>query len=689
MKQFYKPVKIMAMLLASAALLIVTGFQSSAREDRSIFQNAFNSIENKGEVFKPGNKWFPYPEYEDRNAWDVLTRYHRKYIINIGNKNFNHEWMPTYAHDYLEFEKDGNRRHLNAHRTNNAVLNSFILAELAEGKGRFIPKIIDGLYFYAGRHSWSYAVHTSRQKSHRTLPIPQERIISLGSASTSETVAVALYFFHDAFEKIDPAINSIVLNALEKNIFEPYLDSSKDPNHGWLGTKRKEGGMVNNWNTYCNTQVILSFLLCEPDPDKLLRAVEKSVWSLDQYMDYVNLDGACEEGPSYWGMAGAKAYEFAKVMYYATDGKIDVMHDDQIRRMGEYKAKSYIGDGWVVNFGDGGARQAGDADLLWRIGNDTGSKQLMDFALYLKANRAKKAWFNSISPRGELFRSLELLRYDQDLHDYEAACLEKYDKSYDLAFSHLMDSVTSEWYDGTEFAALRTTSSYLGAKGGHNGESHNHNDCGSGVFFLDDCPVLIDLGSGTYGKDTFGKKRYTLYNTMSCWHNTPSINGVLQHEGKTFTTVNSTCDTQKNTFSTDIAGCYTEDAACKSWVRSFALTKKALNIKDHFSLEKRVAPDVINFVTPAEVFLPGDKFRGKKVKKGQVIILTHKFKDEKSECTVVLKFSPTLTAALDVLELKDATHKKVWGNRVNRITLTSDANAPVDGTYEYSFTKVK
>ena len=39
-----------------------------------------------------------------------------------------------------------------------------------------------------------------------------------------------------------------------------------------------------------------------------------------------------------------------------------------IRRMGEYMSRSYVGNGWVVNFADASAQGGGDPLLIYRFG---------------------------------------------------------------------------------------------------------------------------------------------------------------------------------------------------------------------------------------------------------------------------------------------------------------------------------
>ena len=64
-------------------------------------------------------------------------------------------------------------------------------------------------------------------------------------------------------------------------------------------------------------------------------------------------DGACEEGTSYWGHAAGKLYDYLQILSDGTGGKISLFNEPMIRRMGEYMSRSYVGNGWVVNFATG------------------------------------------------------------------------------------------------------------------------------------------------------------------------------------------------------------------------------------------------------------------------------------------------------------------------------------------------
>lgn len=50
----------------------------------------------------------------------------------------------------------------------------------------------------------------------------------------------------------------------------------------------------------------------------------------------------------------------------------------------------------------------------------------------------------------------------------------------------------------------------MAAKGGNNGEPHNHNDVGSFFYLVGDEMLLTDLGAGEYTKEYFHEGRYRI-----------------------------------------------------------------------------------------------------------------------------------------------------------------------------------
>lgn len=75
---------------------------------------------------------------------------------------------------------------------------------------------------------------------------------------------------------------------------------------------------------------------------------------------------------------------------------------------------------------------------------------------------------------------------------------------------------------------------YLAAKGGHNAESHNHNDVGNFIVYADGYPAISDVGVETYTAKTFSAQRYDIWTMQSAFHNLPIINGFMQKNGGNF-----------------------------------------------------------------------------------------------------------------------------------------------------------
>ena len=124
----------------------------------------------------------------------------------------------------------------------------------------------------------------------------------------------------------------------------------------------------------------------------------------------------------------------------------------------------------------------------------------------------------------------------------------------------------------------------LACKGGHNGESHNHNDIGSFILFLDGEPEVVDAGNMVYTAKTFSEERYTLWNVRAEWHNLPVIGRHEQREGAEHTARNVSMTPDGMEMNLEAA--YDEKAGIRELKRSFTLTKGGLKLTDAGSLRK-------------------------------------------------------------------------------------------------------
>lgn len=214
---------------------------------------------------------------------------------------------------------------------NLTAISSLFLAELAEGKGRFMDQIINGVFHSCEMTSWVLSAHLVIQQSHRSMPDHNTQVIDLVSGDTGSLFSWIYYFLNKEFDKVNPIISERLKKEIQDKILEPYMDGNR---FWWMALDDNWKGFVNNWNPWCNSNVLQCFLLIENDPDKLSAAVYKTMISVDKFINYTQEDGACEEGPAYWGHAAGKMYDYLQLLSDATNGKVSIFDKPIIKNMG-------------------------------------------------------------------------------------------------------------------------------------------------------------------------------------------------------------------------------------------------------------------------------------------------------------------------------------------------------------------
>lgn len=580
-----------------AIFCLVFSFSSHAYKKRDLLQKSIdrNSLRNSLIL---NQQWVGYPSYSDRAGWDRLTGGLKQEIISRGEEALNFDWKVVKATDYLEFERSGNR---NAMQTpfgaNREALGNLVMAELAEGKGRFLDQIANGIWYFCEKTSWVQSAHMSHhtRSKRSSLPDHNEFVIDLQAGDVGSFLAWTYYFLKDALaDKISPFIPQRLLQNLQERILEPYMKID----YGYLALNATPLTKVNNWNPWVNFNVISTYLLIENDPEKLTSAVYRSLQSMDGFINYYHDDGATEEGTSYFSHAVGKMYDYLQILQYAGAPVSFIFSEPLIRQMGEFVSRAYIGDGWVVNFSDASPRFSAPLGVVFRYGEATGSEELKQFASYLYQRTKDDRYILSGT---DVFRTLENMKSHTSV----------------ISTPPAISPVPYTWYPQTELLYIRQENGFFfSAKGGTNQQSHNHNDVGSFVLFYRNNPVFIDAGVGTYTAQTFSSERYSIWTMQSNYHNIPVINGVPQRslgldrspEEEKYSARNVRFDPGRNTFSADISGSYHPDSKAESWVRRYTLNRDGrLFIEDDFVLTEATKPNQVNFMTQAkpDISVPG------------------------------------------------------------------------------------
>ncbi|MBZ4189925.1 heparinase II/III family protein [Niabella beijingensis] len=603
-------------------------------------------------VLVPAEQWVPYPAYQDRSGWDRFLGNYKKEFIGNGDAMLNYQWKVVKATDYLEYSRSGSRVIMEGPFNENitAIVRLF-MAELAEGKGRYLDQLANGVFSTCEMTSWALSAHLSLQTSKQLFPDHREQVIDLMAGDLGSLFSWIYYYFHNEFRKLNPLLEMRLKQELENRILTPYMTTD---HLWWMALRYKPGDLVNNWNPWCNFNVLQTFALIEKDPEKLAQAVYRTMTSVDQFINYTNEDGACEEGPSYWGHAAGKLYDYLQLLYDMTGGKISLFNEPVIKNMGEYISRAYVGNGWVVNFADASARLSPDARLIYRYGKAVGSGEMMELAALLQSNEKEPhvPWEGR-----DIYRLFQSLRMDKEI----------------AGSKPLQSAPAYTWYPQTEVCFMRDNKVFFAAKGGHNNESHNHNDIGSFNLYFGNTPVMIDAGVGTYTRKTFGPERYSIWTMQSAYHNVPEINGHNQRNGAKYKATEARFDPGTKTFSLNLANAYPADAGVQSWKRTYRLNKGSLDIEDRFRLSKPGQKNRIHFLCYGTV-TSGDN--GKlMIRQGNIRSLL-RYDDRIFDVTV------------DTVKLDDTRLSNVWGPEIYRITLIEKKPA-ASGQYRYSIRRME
>ena len=453
-----------------------------------------------------------------------------------------------------------------------------VLAECVEGKGRFLDDIADGIWAICEETFWGVPAHMGAQKRGVGLPDVQEPIIELFSAETGALLAWTHYLFGRQIDKVHPLIRERLESEIERRLLSVYR-SRQD--FGWMGLNNDRP--VNNWNPWIHSNLLTCALLMDADPARRAQTVYKILTSLDRFLDSYHDDGGCDEGPGYWNRAGASLFECLDLLHSASNGSVNYFDLPLVRQIGAYIYKVHIAGDWYVNFADAPAKVKPDGSLLYRYGKATGDRDLQAFGAY--------QYQHSGAGLESLGRALPALFQGAEIRKAEAR-----------------DPLVREaWLDGIQVATARrragtTEGFYFAALGGHNAESHNHNDVGNFVVYLNGNPVLIDVGVENYTAKTFSSKRYEIWTMQSAFHNLPTINGVMQAAGRQYEArdVGFHADDAGAEFSADLAAAYPKEAAVEKWRRSVRLDRaaNAILVTDRFALRGASGKIEMSLMTP-------------------------------------------------------------------------------------------
>lgn len=585
----------------------------------------------------PKSAYKPYPTASERGPWESLPAKVRAEGIKAGEKHLKAVWPPLPVTLMLDYIRTGNRTSFESpSATRRRMLAELVTAECIEGKGRFLNDIATGIWAICEESYWGSMAHLTAQKGGVDLPNPDDEIVELFSAETAGLLSYTDFLLGAQLDGISKVLRRRMFLEVNRRTLTPALER----NWSWMGLTSKNP--VNNWDPWICSNWLTAALLLEPDAVRREAAVWKIMTCLDRFFSSYYDDGGCDEGPSYWGRAGASLFECLSQLHGATRGAVDVFQDPLVRNIGAYIYKAHVAGDYYVNFADAPGIVHPPGEVVYRFGKAVGDPMLAAFGGFCEAR-------GTAATDASLQRRLPGM-----LHAAEMAAAPK---EAPLA--------RDVWFPGMQVAAGRSKQGssaglYFAAQGGHNAESHNHNDVGNFIVYAGGLPYLIDLGPETYTAKTFSAKRYEIWVMQSAYHNLPTINGVMQSAGRQFqaTKVEHEATAASAKFSLNIEEAYPKEAGLKSWRRVLELdrSKNELALQDKWELTGDGKIEW-TFMTPCTVSIPVA---------GELLLERLELGSPK----VRLRYDASaVAAAVEKIPITDARLKGSWGTSVSRVLL--------------------
>lgn len=610
-----------------------------------------------GSHLLPLEDWRPFPTVRDREGWSQIPAPLRALLIEAGDARLGYEWPALPATLFLDYARTGARVPFqDPHFERRYALVDLVLAECVQGEGRYLDDIVNGVWAICEETFWGVPAHIRVQRAGNTLPDKNEPTVDLFAAETGALLAWTHYLMADALDTVSPMVRLRIAEEIQERILDVLRRRIDFP---WQGNRVPR--RVNNWNPWICSNWLTCILAIEPDPLVRAESVFRLLQTLDRFIDSYPADGGCDEGPNYWGRAGASLYDNLELLHGATEGAIDVFEEPLIREIGRFVHRAHIADDYYLNFADASALVVPEAPLVYLFGRRIGDPEMQAFGQWLMDRQRIRT---------------------QGLNDGSDVS-KKRPSSMGRALPSLFLMVEPEaergappltrdvWLPEIQVMIARDQAGskagfYAAIKGGHNEESHNHNDIGNFVVYLDGLPLLVDAGVEEYTAKTFGPQRYDIWTMQSAYHNLlPTLDGEQQWPGPMFQAggVERQVSDEAATLRLDLAPAYRQEAGIQSWHRTFTLRRgRGVTIEDEYALARDASVLILSLMTPCDVTAGGS---------GQLRLEAREFVAGRRSAAGTVEFDPErFQATVETIPIQDQRMEPVWGERLQRIVFT-------------------
>ena len=436
----------------------------------------------------------------DRAAWEALgaTKPYQAFIREA-EKLLTRPLGEIPDDVYLEFSRTGKRdTWQNAENQRRRRLKPLVLAECIENRGRFLPAIESLVKALCAERTWVLPAHDRDLGDFRGEKIT----IDLWSSALAWNLATTDWLLG---EKLSAAIRQEIRQNIRRRVLDPFratftgADASKG--NWWVTAKH-------NWNSVCLAGVAGAAMQQIESRRQRAEFLAAAVKYSENYLKGYEEDGYCTEGLSYWNYGLGHYVLLAETISQATGGNIDLIDPPLVSEIARFALKIHIMDGVYPSFADCPVKTKPDHNLMYFV---------------------SRRW------------GLGLSQYNQPRADGGLAGTMIYafnlaDSAPQSAPATALAAPLRDWFGNNGILIARPAAGSacrmgVALKGGHNAETHNHNDVGSYVVAVGNKAVLLDAGSERYTARTFSPKRYESNVLNSFGHPVPIVAGQLQREG--------------------------------------------------------------------------------------------------------------------------------------------------------------
>ena len=519
-----------------------------------------------------------FPPISVRAAWDAVDAAGREDLLALAESWRGRPYPLLTAGMYASFIRTGSRRDCeNPYFDRRRKLCASALHMCLTGTEEFLPDVEDGLWLLCEETAWAISAHAGLNRAH---PFPDDRgtIVDLFAAQTGMILSFVCQLLED---RLHPDLYDRVRREIERRVLTPFMICNDE---WWMGFTRKD---LNNWTPWIISNILMAANVWHFGGVAL---IERACMMLDHWLDCVPEDGGCDEGAGYWNMAGGAFLDC--LMALESMAGVDLWQNEKVRRMMAYPELVCLGNGWFANFADCDARPYISGERLQYAGEKTDNPALIRMGVEMWDTPAKE-----LSDTPHLSRVL--MRLFARPAQLEAAAV----KPKDIWLPDLQVRIL----EGHDLIVGHDWKLMVAMKGGHNSESHNHNDVGSFLVAtaFDDEPLnmqIVDAGNMVYTAKTFSDRRYELWNCRAAYHNVPMIGDCEQQPGREYAAKDVVC--LPDGMALDMADAYPAEAGVSRCFREMRVAKDRLTIRDEIALNEEKAVTWVFMLRQKPVFEP-------------------------------------------------------------------------------------